>query len=150
MTLAVRNHIHLSDSLGGTPEFAPNLKWPVADRRERPEVFQSVKRSLTGVLFNHVLSDVNGPLQFRNWRFVIVVRDYDGDTVWERAEILKGLNGKQVYFVDNYHTQDGATHAGDVLTMVLAHLGEFPQFNPDLIRFYVECELVDAFSVPAP
>lgn len=148
MTDAVRNHIHLSTDLGGAPENAPDLIWRTVDRNDIPNVVMSLRRSQSGKLHVHTLRDVDGPLLFQDYSYIIRVSAEGSDDVWERAAALKALLGRTVYLCDHYHAGDGEDHTANIRTMTLSRMGSLPVFDQTLRRFYVDIELTDSDTVP--
>ena len=145
--MAVQAHIHLDSSLTGSPEYSPTLKWVAVDRLDIPEVMFSIERTLTGRLKTHVLTDTNGPVQFQNYRYTIRVQPDGVYSLEERVDLLKALDGHEVYLVDHFHPVDGVDHTANVRTMFL-QVGEFPMTHgPGLPYFDVDIDLTDADTV---
>jgi len=140
--MPLQNHIHLSSTLTGSPEYSPNIKWAVADREDIPVVIASLERALSGKLYNFVLSSGGVPVQLTDYSFIVKVFADDTYTVDEYADFLKAMNGKSVYFCDNFHANDDADHTSDVKNMVIL-VGEFPTESPGLPFFFVDVKLTD-------
>jgi hypothetical protein len=139
----LQNHIHLSTTLGGSPENAPDLKWVASDRKEIPVVFLELPRTLTGRLKRHMLTDDSGEVQLTNYLYVIKVQADFSYTLEQRRAQLKAMHGKVVYLCDHFHASSGSDHTADVVTMVCKRVGEFVPVGPGLPFFQVEVELED-------
>lgn len=149
MAVNYQNHIHLDTAISGSPEFAPVLKWSVRfpGRMDSPEVVMSLKRARNGKLHNHVLSSAGAPIQFQNYRYIVVVRARDGDTLLQRINKLKALNGKEVTMVDNFHPDNGESHATYGLQYI-CQVGEFRNTDQPVPEWFeVEVTLTDAGTV---
>lgn len=140
----LRDHIHMSTTLGSAPENAPNITWVVTDRLPVPMMFLSLKRAKNGTLRRHVLKSGGQEVQLENLKYTVRVAETDTQTIEERAAQLKALNGKFVYVCDLFHAPDGQDHTADVRSMVLAFVGEFPTVGPGLPFFDVDISLEDA------
>lgn len=139
-----QNHIHLSTTLGGYPEFAPDITWKVIDRLEVPTVFVSLKRTLTGRLRAHRLR-VNGEVvQLSSMNYTVVVQPAGEQGTEERLNDLKAMQGHPVYLVDNVHCDDGLDHTPYIRPMFLARVAEPVMFDKMLFRYHVDIELEDA------
>ncbi len=144
----LQDHIHIGLSLGGSPEFAPLYSFPATDREKEYEAIIAPTRSLTGKLRIHAISSGGVPIVFTNYNYVLRVDAEGFDEAEDKVEsILKPMYGRTVYFVDHYHVADGVTHASYVKQMVVTKIGPLKQFNPKLIRYYVELQLTDANTV---
>jgi len=140
--MPLQDHIHLSTTLSGSPEYSPNLEWAVNDRNLIPVIFASMERSLNGKLNNFVLSSGGAPVQLVDYQFIIKVFADAVYTVEERADLLQAMNGKSVYFCDNFHAVTGTTHVADVKDMIIS-VGEFAAESPGLPFYYVDVKLTD-------
>jgi hypothetical protein len=79
-----------------------------------------------------------------NWKLILKVQADYGYTTLQRRDQIKALQGKTAYFCDNYHAADGATHASDIKTVIVAKVGDIKS-NESLLQFYwVEIDLEDA------
>lgn len=147
--MANQNHIHLSSTVAGAPEHAPDKKWAITRRIEIPDVVMSINRTLNGKLRAHVLSNGSGPIQFVNFTLTVKVDARDGDTLDQRVAILKAMHGKVVTFTDLNHPNDGANHV-IYNKSVFCQVGEFEKVadqDPALQFFYVDVQLTDNYTV---
>lgn len=141
--MALQNHIHLSKTVSGSGEKAPNLKWVITDRLDMPQKFMGLKRTLTGKLKKHVLTDESGVVRLTNYKLTVKVQADYGYTLDQRIAQIKAMNGETVYFCDVFHAADNADHTSDNKTMV-ASIGDFSPVGPGLPFFLVDVELTDA------
>jgi len=148
--MAIQDHIHLSSTVGGAPEFSPDMKWKVRvdGWMPTPEIISNHRRTLGGKLKKYVLSDVGGdPIQFMNFRYVVKVDDYDGFTLEQRYDALLAMQGKSVMLVDVRHVDDDQNHSGHVRTMYCSAVVDITPINPQQIPLYFGIELVDDDTV---
>jgi hypothetical protein len=143
----IQNHIHLSDTLQTSGEFAPDVKWTASTREQVPEIIAAFKRTLTGKLQRHVLSDGSGPVQFLNYIYTLKLEDDGIQTAQEKLELLLSWQGKRVYLVDHFHVSDGANHSGDVKTVVLEITEHIQSETPRQSLYYVPVVLTDDYTV---
>lgn len=141
--MPLQNHIHLSSTLQISGEKAPDLKWAVTDRLEIPVKFMALRRSLSGVLRRHRLTDNGGVVQLTNFKYTVKVQPDYGYTLEQRIAQLRSLDGRDVYLCDSFHIADGQDHTPSIRQMVLT-VGEFPPVGPGLQFFLVDVELTDA------
>ena len=123
MVTQLQDHIHLDSAIGGSPEFAPTLKFGVRDYQDITGVYMSVNYSVTGYLTVHRLLDTGTPIKRQDWQYVIDIRAEYGYTSWQRVAQIKAMAGKLVSLVPSYHPDDGSTHAAylqDVLVNSVA------------------------------
>ena len=123
--MSVQDHCHISDTLGGAPENAPNKTYRAFQRDDQPTIFIAVERNLAGGLMTHVLASSGTPIQKANFEYILHVN------LTELAE-LKGFLGKQVYFVDHDHCADGQDHTSYVKQGVLTALSNIRNRDPML------------------
>lgn len=142
MSETLQGHIHLSTTLSGLPENAPDLQWVTIDRLETPTVFLSMQRSQTGKLFVHRLANANGIVQLTEFKYAVKVQPDFGYTLAERRAQLKALNGKSAYLVDHFHCEDGLDH-GPFIQPVVVLVGEMPHVGPGMPFFIVDIQLTD-------
>jgi hypothetical protein len=124
------------------PEYAPDMKWKVTNRADQPRVFTSAKYTLSGKLKMHVLANENGPVRYNDWKLRILVAETEDMSLEERLEALKAMQGREVYYVENFHSDDGDDHTEDIQIMFLQNIGEIPEFSVGLERFYLEVQLL--------
>lgn len=144
--MATQNHIHLSTTLSGAPENAPDITWKVREdgRQIIPNIVETHRRSLRGKLNKHRLRNSSGDiLRFTDFKYIIRLSDYGGLTKEERWDALVAMQGEQVYLVDNIHANDGEDHTSDVRTMYLYIVSDIVQLDPLLNVEYATIELVD-------
>lgn len=145
--MAVRNHIHLSSTLGGAPENAPDTRWKTVQRGGRVEVshtFKTVRYSLSGTVRPNVLKSGGTPVRRTDYQLRLLVRDYDGVSVADRIEALKAMEGTFVKFVDHDHPADGEDHTDFVKDMFFESLSPIPDDHPTLDFFVLDITLLDA------
>ena len=147
MTNSVQNHIHLSLTLGSAPENAPDHIWVVrfGSRTQTPKVYVTVDEAVNGAIQLQQLLDDSGDVVRKNdYKLVVKCADDDeiGLNAWGRLDLLLEMNGKRVKFVDNYHVNNGEDHTGNIKPGILL-LGEIPEFDPLLTRFYVPIQILD-------
>ena len=140
--MPTQDHIHLSTSQADVTNEAPITIWKITDRIETPQVFISVKRTITSRLKVYTAHDNGEPIQLTDYRYSIKVVAENGYTLEDRMAQLKNMNGRIVYLVDIIHPNDGVDHSAHVRRMLL-QVGEFPPFSVALDRFYVDIELTD-------
>lgn len=139
MAVQAQKHIHLSLTLGGAPENAPDTKYSVYKRTPVIAALLKIERGLTGQAHLHVLGDNAGdPIVFRNWRYQIKVDDGDA------LNTLSGLLGRRCYLVDSYHPDDWEDHTSHVRQVILVGISEIEHFNPATLSPYqVSIEVED-------
>lgn len=138
-----QNHLHLARTLNGNPEYAPEYQWSATQREDVSEGTVTLVYSINGQFTPYVLSDANGPVLFQNWRYQVKVEETPTETLAQRIEALKDMNGRVVFLVDFVHPDDGEDHT-DYVQRVFCRVGEFPPDHPTLLHFYVNVELTDA------
>lgn len=141
-----QTHIHMSDTLEGSGELAPDWKWKVKEDgwNPRPSVIASVERGLKGNLLISQITDSNGdPKQFTDYEYIIRVDDYWGQTKAERWTKLLELLGKTVYLVDVLHEDDGTDHSPSVRQMYFSEIGDITPVNTGLEVIYATIRLQD-------
>lgn len=142
--MPLQNHIHLSTTLGSAPENAPDLKWVITDRTAIPTVFINLKRTATGKLKKHYLTNVGGIIQLRRYEYSIKVQADFSYTLEQRVAQLEALQGKNAYLCDSFHANDGASHTSTIKNVVVAEVGEFTAGSgPGLPFFIVRVRLED-------
>ena len=119
------------------------MTWKITRHMVIPEVVLSLKRTVRGNMRRHVLQDVNGPLQFRNFGVTVLVRPTDVQTAKERLDDLLDMNGYYAYYCDIIHAGDGTDHTADVRDVVV-RVNQVPNQEPGLQFYVVDVELVDA------
>lgn len=119
MTTAVQNHIHLSSTVDVSGEKAPNIKWPIHDRKQIPIVFANLRRSKRGNARQNILNTVGVPIQIFNWQYQIRVAASGSDSVDTRLAYLLAMQGKLVYLVDSIHCVDTEDHTSFIQSMYL-------------------------------
>ena len=139
--MAAQNHIHLSDTLGGAPENAPDAEYSVTKRRPMYKGIVKFDRTLTGRLRVHALVDDTGdPIVFNSFQLQLLVSDTE-------LETLRELIGETVYFVDNVHPDDGEDHTNYVRRVLLAQMGDIENYDPMLQHYRISIYLEDADTV---
>lgn len=147
MAVGLQNHVHISTVLEETGEEAPTYAWVTIQADEIPNVIVSIKRSLTGKLYRHVLSSGGVPVQFKDYHLVVKLYAYGGLTVRQQLALFEGWNGKAVYFVPHYHPADNEDHGDYVREMVL-QLAAPPQWiDTGQSTALLEVQLTDADTV---
>lgn len=147
MTNHVQDHIHLALSLGTAPENSPIHKWNVrlGSRLQVPKIYVTVDEALNGAIqLQQLLDNTGDVVRKSDYKFVVKCADDDevGVDAWGRLDDLLYMNGKRVHFVDSYHVNDGEDHTLNILPAIL-FVGEVPDFDPKLTRFYVPIQLLD-------
>lgn len=147
MTNHVQDHIHISLDLGTAPEHAPDHIWHVrlGSRLQAPKIYVTVDEAINGAIQLQQLLDDEGDVVHKNdYRYVILCSDGEEDSInaWGRLDLLLNMNGKRVSFVDNYHVNNGEDHTSNILPSILL-LGEIPDFDPLLTRFYIPIQILD-------
>lgn len=145
--MSVQNHIHLSKTIGGAPELAPDIKWKVSQKGYARILrgYSNVTFGLTGKLHQRVLLDSGGdPVVKTDFRYRLVMRDYDGLDYDDRLDALYDMINQVVYLVDYDHPDDGASHAAAVRTVFLAQVSPIQDDHPTFNFGYVDIELLDA------
>lgn len=143
----VQDHIHLSLSLGTGPEYAPSHLWNVrlGSRLQVPKVYITVDEALNGAIqLQQLLDDLGDVVRKNDYKYVIKCADDDEVSLdaWGRLDLLIAMHGKRVHFIDNYHVNNGVDHTSNILPGILM-LGEIPDFDPLLTRFYVPIQILD-------
>lgn len=136
-----QDHIHLSMTLGASPENAPDQKWAVTDRGHSSNVLLEARRALKGTLRIHALTEGGVPLQFHAYRYKVKVQGAGDRTIEQRMQDLSDMLGNQVYLCDVYHADDLTDHTSDVRLMGFVKMGAFNVFSPSLALYYVDIEL---------
>lgn len=145
--MSVQNHIHLALELGDVPELAPVIKWKVIQKgyARMLRSFSSVNFGLTGELRQQVLLDTDGdPVVKTDYRYRLLVRDYDGLSFGERIDALYAMLNQIVYLVDIDHPSDGVSHTSAVREMFLAQISPIQDDHPTFAFAMVDVELLDA------
>jgi hypothetical protein len=140
-----QNHIHLSLTLGGAPENAPDTKWKTLERVLIPTLIGTVERTLSGH-FRHyeVVDELGDPVRPLDHYYKLIVREEDGEDEEERLEKLLNMYGRIVYLVDHKHVDDGEDHTANVKTMYFSEMGEIIPVSVGVFRYEVEVTLIDA------
>lgn len=141
--MPMQNHLHLSQTLGGSPENAPDLKWPAYDRLPVPYVNLNMRRAQNGVLHVNDLQRSGNTVQLLNFNYVLALRDYDGVDLTTRFAYLQAMQGQAVYLVDHEHADNGDDHTSDVRLMVLEYVGPYEKIDTALTHYRVEIKLID-------
>lgn len=144
--MPIQNHIHLSENPnGGEPEYAPSIKWKVQATgwSPAPELIGSVRRTLTGKLKVHHLTDGVNPRRLMNWQYSIRVSDYWGLTRDERYEALLAMQGKKVYFIDHDHVNNDEDHRAYIRSVYVDAVASIENISPMLETLYFSVNLVD-------
>ena len=147
MPIGTRDHIHLAETLGGSPEFAPIYKWKIKEREEVPVVFINVQYTLRARLRVHRGLDENGNVvQLTNFLYRVKLIETGNDSVLVLKDRLKGLLGKPLYLCDSYHNADGEDHTPSIKEVYMTAMGGLKNdFDATGLRFYfVEIQLTDA------
>lgn len=144
------NHIHLSDTLGGSPEYSPTYKWKVrADgRAEIPVVNVEIEEGLYGDVFPHVAQRSGTPVLRRDYAYILKIQGDGINTTEELKEILISLYGKVCYLVDNYHIADDSDHTPYVQSVLFQRLGEFRSDVVNLGFYFVPIRLIGLTVTP--
>lgn len=138
--MAVQNHIHLDTSLGGAPENAPSATYKVVEWTPFPTLELAVARGLTGKLFFDTITSGGNPVWFDN-------QDLQLQVSLAEFKAIRALIGRQVYYVENDHANDGADHTSDVRTMRLAAVKYLRRVDPMLITNLIAISLIDDDTV---
>lgn len=143
------DHIHISDTLGSAPENSPNHKWKVRwdSRIESPVIHADIDIGLQGDVFVHVTKRSGSVVQRTDYSYVVKVQADGVNTTEELKDILKGLNGKVVYFVDNYHVANNSDHTNYVQQGLL-EVGDFRSTVPDLSHYWVPIRITNISTSP--
>lgn len=145
--MIMQHHIHLSDTLSGTPEFAPDIKWRVRDDgwRIEPLLIETHRRTITGRLKKHRLRKSDGTIaRLTNYQYILKIDDFDGLTKQERFDKILSLHGEEVYLVDALHAaNDGEDHTAYVKQMYLNVVTDVQKINPIASTLYISIELQD-------
>ena len=142
--MSVQTHIHLDTVVSDTGELSPVHKWVIKERNEIPVVIMSLRRTLTGNLRRHVLSDAGEPVLFMNYQLLIKCEDTDTETARQRLEYIYSMLGKMVYFVDIDHCDDDEDHTAHIKQMIISEIAPPEPINRILERWYVPVTLEDA------
>lgn len=150
----VQDHIHLAETLQADGEKAPIYKWTTTSREEVIVFDVSVRRSLSGVPFAHVVTKNGAPVL--HYDFIYNIRlEGDADlgvpgtnTVWDYQDRLIGMAGKHIYLVDNRHCVDDLDHTAYVYPVMISKFSNLKDEHPLLKYFYVQVYLND-LTVPA-
>lgn len=145
--MPARDHIHLSMTIGDSPENAPDMKWWVkADGWKRtPRVIANYNWSLSGRLIKHVLRDDEGEvIHFLDNKYILRVSDYEDMTTMERMAALEAMQGETVYLCDEFHAAvDGADHTTNIRRMYCASVGDYENVDPGINLVYAVIELIE-------
>jgi hypothetical protein len=137
MAKNVQDHVHLSTTLTGSPEFAPDMKWTVKDRDENIIFRAEIVDSLTGNIYAHVIQKDGIPVVRSDYQYTIkIIGDNDHNTFYYES-LLNSLAGKYVYMVDNYHEDDGEDHTDSIIQAFVSQIGPYPVDHYMLQFFYV-------------
>jgi hypothetical protein len=131
MAAAMQDHIHLDT------DNPPTATYPALHETldGTPMVAMVTERSLTGKLQVHRLLDGADPVQFVNDRMRLRL---------SLAEMLvvKGLAGKDVYYIPHYH--DEAAPAAYVVQAVLVlRPGAITNLDPSAAHWFATVEILD-------
>jgi hypothetical protein len=146
----VQNHIHLSMTIGGSPENAPNMKWKVRDdgRVEIPVFRAAIEEGLLGDVFAYAVKRAGQVVRRTDFQYILKVDANETYTTEERKEFLKAMTGETVYLVDHYHVDDGEDHTAYIQTMFFESVGEFRSDVLSLEYYYVPVKLVNRTTSP--
>jgi len=136
MTVALQRHIHLSDSLGGTPEYAPTYKWAATNRVLVPNFTVEIDQSLTGDRYDFAIEASGVPVVHKDWYYELFLRADDTYSTEDYMDRLLGLAGKRLYLVDHQHIADGSDHTAYVKIVRMTKIGEIHVSDPGL-QFYI-------------
>ena len=143
--MPTQNHIHLSLTIGGAPENAPDTKWKTLERIPIPTLLGSVERTMSGHFRHFETRDEGGnPVRPVDMYYKVIVRDEYSDDVETRLDKLIAMLGEVVYLVDHKHADDGEDHTANIKTMHLTEIGEIVPVSVGLFRYEVEITLSDA------
>lgn len=135
MAVEMHDHIHL----GTANPPVTTYKVVHGSLDTTPLVFATPRRALNGKLHMHRLTSAGDPVQFRGDSFRIRA------TLAEML-VLRGLVGKPVEYVPNYHDDDAI--AGYQHTVYLmATAGSFQNLDPASDYWYVNLQIVDDEAV---
>lgn len=141
--MATQPHCHLSSTLTGAPENAPDQTykavWP-GGRRVLYEVPVVVKHGLTGKLHAHRLMSGTTPVLLKSFELKLKV------TPAELA-VLELELGNIVYFVDFVHGDDGADHTAYVRQLLFQSMSQDDDYTPKQYRYNMIVKLIDADTV---
>lgn len=142
--MPTQNHIHLSLSLGGSPEKAPTLKWAATQRARAIIIFADVGETSGAYSYLNRTRDESGvEIQKNDYRYRVKVAATNDATTEERAEALIAMAGKLVWFCDHVHPDDGEDHTSAVRRMFMTIESEFLADHPTLDFYYVDIYLKD-------
>lgn len=145
----VQNHIHISKTLLGSPEFSPDQKWAVVfpNYTPQPRTIVGLKWGLTGKLAVHRLQSAGATIKFKDYRITIKIAATDTETLSDRIADIQAMNGETVNFIPIMHADDGTDHTADVKVMFLQILSTGKPYTPMIMRYDYEIQLTDANTV---
>ncbi|PJF45114.1 MAG: hypothetical protein CUN55_00560 [Phototrophicales bacterium] len=149
MATKFQDHIHLSPSIGGSPEFAPDTKYVLYSRSRVPSFQGTVKRTITGLLRVHTQKDptlLSSPIKPVNFEIEIKLTDNGSKTAYEQYLDLEALLAEKIlFFVENYHPDDGEDHTNFIKKVYATSVGPFRSFGPGFVSGTVPITLVDTW-----
>lgn len=143
--MPIQNHIHLSTTLDAEPEFSPNMKWKVQATgwSPVPEIVGSVRRTITGKLKVHHLTDGINPEKLMNWDYSVRVSDYWEMSRDERYAALLNMQGKRAYLIDHDHPADSELHTDYIRPVYVDVVSGIETLTPMLDVLFFNIKLVD-------
>lgn len=133
----IQNHIHLAETLGGSPEHAPIYTWKARDRSRKALMTGQVALSLQGYVYTHVVKRAAVPVVRFDYRYELSIRATGADSTFDLMDRLEGMLGKKLYLVDHRHGDDGTNHSAFVEHVFLADIGEQKVDVNNLGFFYI-------------
>lgn len=137
----VQNHIHLSTTLTGSPEFAPDIKWKIKDRKQTPAFYGELVPSLFGTRYAHVIKNGDNPVVYLDYSYEMYLINDTDSTAIEKLNVLIGLLGRELYLVDTIHCDNGEDHTPFVHNAWFAEIGDVPTNQLLLDFFYVPIKI---------
>jgi len=132
MALEIQDHIYLDTSNPPTatyPVAAEGLDWT-------PLVSVVTERSLTGKLHIHRLVDgSDDPVSFRSDRLRLIA-------TLAQMLVLRGMSGKTVYYVPNYHDPDNLANYTHESVLIIPE-GSIANIDPMCTYWFMNVRLVD-------
>lgn len=104
MATQAQSHIHLDTDLEGAPENSPTNKYTaLSPEQRRSDAQMAHERAVDGTLMTHKVTDSGDVVvaNSRSYKLLVTRSEYDA--------LLADL-GHTVYFVPNYHPDDGEDH----------------------------------------
>jgi len=148
--MTTQNHIHLSNVLGLTPEFAPNEKWKVVwpSRVEVPQVYLNLRFTLAGKLRLNTVQKNGQNIVRRDLRYRIKVNATQTKTIEERKELFYSWFGTRILLVDNIHCADGVDHTPFVQPYILMPSTSIePLDSAMMVAYYIDVELIHDIAI---